>query len=281
MKIIIDAHALAHRARFAMKGTDLSVDGVKTEVILNFLRGINLFAYFLQANEFIFAWDSRKYFRKEVYPNYKSGRKDKTPEDREFDEITMPQFQEIRMKVLPEMGFRNNFIQTGMEADDIIAIITQTYQFEFTIISRDQDLYQLLNDRVVMYDPVSKKFISHQTVFQEYGIEAEKWWKVKSLAGCKTDSVEGIKGIGETTAIKYLVEKLSRKSSAYRKIEDGTDITDRNRNLVKLPFEGTECPKLLPDQLSLENFIKVFEKYNFQSFLADIEDWKNNLRLEG
>lgn len=292
MKIIIDAHALAHRARFAMKGADLSTGSIKTGVIYNFLMAINSLSYFLKSSQFIFIWDSKGSLRQDMYPQYKSKRRNnKTPEEKEFDNLTMPQFQTIRMKVLPTMGFQNSFIQTGLEADDIIAALTIMLKLEkFVIVSRDQDLFQLITGNVTMYDPTSKKFHTQQSVFEEWGIETDRWWEVKAIAGCKTDTVGGVSwttkngkltSAKEKTAIKYLLDTLPRKTDAYKAIEDAEDVMKRNARLTKLPFEGTKCPTLLPEDLKLVDFVEVFEEYNFKSFLyeQDLDDWKNNFGL--
>jgi len=267
-----------------MKGSDLETDNARTEVIYNFLHAINSLAGFLKSNEFIFVWDSRKSFRRDIYPEYKVKRSsNKTPEDIEFDELTLPQFQKIRMDVIPRIGFKNNFIQTGIEADDIIAQIVKDEDEQFVIVSSDGDLYQLFTRdfRVTMYSPTQKKYINHQTLLDDHGIEAEDWWRMKAITGCNTDNVAGIMGVGEKTAIKYLNGGLSYKSAAYKKIIDGEDIIKRNEKLVRLPFEGTKDFELIKDDISAIKFIEVFEDYNFKSFLRNDSwnEWTSNFKL--
>ena len=54
-----------------------------------------------------------------------------------------------RINIIPKMGFKNSFIRTGQEADDIIAQLTIDYP-GMTIVSNDKDLYQLLDNCITM-----------------------------------------------------------------------------------------------------------------------------------
>jgi 5'-3' exonuclease len=89
---------------------------------------------------------------------------------------------------------------------------------------------------------------------------------VKALAGCSTDGVPGIKGIGETTAVKWFRSQLKPESVAYRKINtEGIDIHNRNIQLVRLPFAGTEAFKLREDETSFERWKTLADKLGMRS----------------
>jgi len=271
VKIIVDANALCHRARHAMDTTKLSYHEMSTEVIFNFIMALPMLSKALDSGNFLFVWDSGRYFRKDVYPEYKvRPKEEKTIDEKKIDDISYEQFKILRKKVIPDMGFSNTFIQTGMEADDIIAAITLNYlEDDFVIVSRDNDLYQLLTDQVSMYDPILKKKITKHTFIDKYGIDPSRWWEAKAIAGCSTDTVEGIEGVGEPTAIKYLNDELPSHHKTYKRIRDNPDIVDRNTSLVKLPYEGTIVPDIVEDDLIIGKFLGVFEEYNFQSQLTD------------
>ena len=149
MLLILDANFLAHRSKHAMKNQDLSHERQKTEVIFNFMQGLFALAELFEPRVWAFTWDSRKNFRKGIYPEYKAGRhsSEKSQEDIDLDSIAFPQFTRLRREIIPKLGFQNNFIQTGYEGDDIIASIVMKYSGEFghaTIAASDQDLFQLL-----------------------------------------------------------------------------------------------------------------------------------------
>jgi 5'-3' exonuclease len=87
------------------------------------------------------------------------------------------------------------------------------------------------------------------TFKERYGISPKRWIAVKALAGCNTDNIPGITGVGEASAVKYLRGNLKESSIYYRRIEEGIaqGILQTNRALVKLPFEGTPVPELRVD----------------------------------
>ena len=274
--IIIDSSYLCYRAAFTMG--DLSHEDKGTGVIFGFLSQIHQLAKKFDYPNFIFAWDSRKSFRRDLYHDYKKKNKEMTPEMIELMEVAKPQFQEIRINVLPILGFKNTFIQVGIEADDIIAMILEgDVTKEFTTISSDNDLYQLLGHRFQMYDPKKKEFYSAKDFINEYGINPDEWAKVKSIAGCDTDNVKGILNVGVKTAIKYVKGEL--KGSKVKLIQESSDIIHMCSTLVSLPHPRTLPVHLTKDEFSFANFETMCLNYGFRSFLKKgvYEEWKEIL----
>lgn len=276
--LIVDCNNLCYSAMFTIK--NLSYDEKRTEIIFSFLNQIFRLAKVFETNKFIFCWDSRKSYRKQIYPPYKKKRQDNlTLEELEDRKVAFKQFSELRQKVIPELGFKNNFIVTGYEADDLIAY-TSVLCDESMIISTDKDLFQLLTDNCRMYNGKTKKILTRKNFTKEYGIEPKQWAEVKAMAGCGTDEVEGIKGIGEGRAIKYLLDILPDgvyKNSIGSK--EGKEIIERNRILVTLPlsFSPALSVELNYDKVfSLNSFINVFNEYDFQTFLR--KDSLNRLK---
>lgn len=281
-ELIIDSNAVCHRARHAMKGTGLSHNEMKTEVIFSFMNQIYSLAQYFNTNKFVFVWDSRESKRRKMYPDYKKRKQEKTPEEIEFDNLTLPQFDKIRCEVLPALGFNNIFMQNGYEADDIIATIVMQHKDRFTIISRDNDLYQLLF-YAKMYDPQSKKMLDKKSFYKIYGIVPSKWAWVKATAGCTSDNVKGIYRIGESTALKYLRGELKDTAKTKAAIEESGDLIRKNMKLVKLPLEGTNSNIVLSkDILTARRFIETFTKLGFRTFLTDREfkEWEKIFRLK-
>ena len=81
---------------------------------------------------------------------------------------------------------------------------------------------------------------------------------MKAIAGCSTDNVLGVKGVGEKTAIEYLRGKLV-KGKRYDDIgsKEGWKIFVANISLVKLPMQGTNYFKLEKDELSEQGWKQV------------------------
>jgi DNA polymerase-1 len=260
----------------------LSHEEHATGVIFGFLREIQKLAEDFENPQFVFAWDSRKSFRRDVYPDYK--KKPPQKEDPEMEDIIRsgkPQFSEIRTKVLPRLGFQNNFIQTGVEADDIIAWIAKDHAWEYEhtyIVTSDEDLFQLLHEKVSIYNPREKKIYAKDDFEKDKGISVSDWAWVKATAGCQSDNVKGIEGVGEKTAIKYLRAELGVSSKKYQDIKQFDP--SFNFSLVKLPHEKSQSVTLVPDKLDFSVFEGLCMDYGFASLLKkeNYNKWRSILK---
>lgn len=275
--ILVDANSIAHQAKHSLG--NLSWHEKQVGVIFGFFNQILILAKTFEENKFIFIWDSRKSKRRDIFPAYKEARrKEKTPEEEQLDAIAYGQFYTIRTDILPKLGFVNNFMEEGFEADDLIASLVKSYpQSKFIIVSTDEDLYQLLSDNVSIYSTRKKKIYTQTNFWKDYRITPKEWAEVKAIGGCNSDGVPGIKGIGEITACKYLTRKLPINSKAFRTIRENKELIDKNMRLVKLPLEDTPSIKLsFLDNLSFRSFQNVCKEYGFQSFLEKdkLEQWK-------
>jgi len=237
----------------------------------------------LDAHKMIFAWDSIVNFRKDIYPDYKKREyPEQTEKEKRESKIIYQQFSTLRSSFLKSLGFKNTFSQTGMEADDIIASITQNNpNHKFVIISRDNDLFQLINKNTWMYDPVTQKHITQESFTEEWGIYPYEWATVKTIAGCTTDNVPNVPKVKEKTAIKYMKHRLKVTTKAYQDIMHSKSLIEKNKRLVVLPFEGTRPIKITSDSLHLIDFINTFETYGFESMLRNtwLKKWQDLLDL--
>jgi len=267
---------------------ELSYHEKKVGIIFGFLRQVLKFAKRYGTNNFIFCWDSQESLRKKVYRPYKENRnkKDRTDEERHDDSLAYDQFTIIKEEILPTIGFKNIFEEDGFESDDLIAkIIKDRAASDFVIVTSDNDMYQLLDDeRIIIYDLRNKREYIDEDFQLEYGILPRQWSSVKALAGCTTDNVEGIKGVGVPTAIKYYRQELNPKSKVHQRIEseDGQCIYKRNMELVKLPYKGTPILVFSKDNLKLERFESICIKYGFSSYLKkeNFNEWRRSLELK-
>lgn len=262
--LLLDCNYLCYRARFSTGG--LSHEGQPTGVIYGFLKTLSAFQDFLGTSDFIFCWDSNTSKRKKMYPEYKAHRdRDYSPAEIEFDIVFRRQMKKLRTTYLPTIGFRNIFIQHDYESDDILASIAlrnlQEYPMnggEGVIITRDKDLYQCITHNVSVCDPQTNKILTMQGFKKLYGIEPYEWTMVKAIAGCITDNVKGVKGVGEKTAIKYLTGKLTEGVKYFDiTCPYGKFVFDRNLPLVELPMKGTKKFTLQEDELSEQGWKQV------------------------
>jgi 5'-3' exonuclease len=214
----------------------------------------------------------------EIFPEYKKKRKTLTQEEEQSRVIKTVQFNQIYDDVLPSLGFRNIYRIRGYESDDLIACIVKGRNPKETIVvSSDHDLFQLL-DNCSLYAPTKKQSTDKNIFMREHGIEPSLWHQVKAIAGCNTDEVPGIPSVGEKSAVKYLKGQL--KGIKLKDIEAKPEIIKRNLPLVTLPFAGCPVPRLVKNELTIDGFKEVCEKYGMGSLLERdaIRIWERLIR---
>lgn len=278
--ILIDSNSICHQCKHAIGS--LSWEDKKVGVIFGFIRQILILSKLFKTNQFVFVWDSRESLRIKMFPDYKKARRhEKSTEEKEFDHIAYDQFDLIRKEILPEIGFINNYMFEGYEADDLIASIVQTNKKEsFVIVSTDEDLYQLLSDQVIMYSTRKKQNYTAINLWKDYKITPKEWGEVKAIAGCSTDGVPGVPHVAEVTASKYLNRKLSRTQKTFETIQNSEELIKRNRTLVVLPLKGTPAISLIPkENLDFKKFMTICSRYGFQSLLNKdtLQQWKEHI----
>src|ERR1700741_2734854 len=116
-------------------------------------------------------------FRNELYKDYKAHRPEEPAE-------LIPQFPllpgAVRAFDIPCLEM------LGFEADDLIATYAReacAVKANVTILSSDKDLMQLVNDCVIMYDPMKDKKIGVAEVIEKFGVPPNKVIEVQSLIG--------------------------------------------------------------------------------------------------
>jgi 5'-3' exonuclease len=139
------------------------------------------------------------------------------------------------------------------------------------LVTADGDLYQCITPAVHWYDPARDAYYDPDRFLLKKGIEAERWGEVKTLAGCNGDSVPGVPGVGEVSAVKYLLGILPahyKKSISIQSIE-GRNIFDRNKELVKLPHPKTKSFNLTEPDYNVDAFFHFCERYGIMSYLRE------------
>jgi DNA polymerase-1 len=226
-------------------------------------------------SNFAFAFDSRKSVRQDAYLPYKQKRK----ADREAKEAADPKAKRERQGMhrqidrlpllLSRMGTGNIFGQTAYEADDMIAsIVIHNPDTQLVIVSTDADLYQLLRPGVIIYNPVNHKQVTEASFREEWGIDPIQWSSVKAWTGCSSDNVEGIPGVAEKTAIKWLNGQIKPENKKYALFSDGLAIYTRNKPLVTLPYAGTQA-NILKDQPSRINWNLLAETIGSNNYVPE------------
>lgn len=255
--LLVDTQYLCARAWHTTGG--LQYEGEETGVAFGIIRDLEDFIELYQPSRVILAFDYGKgSIRKQMNPGYKKSRDEKeaemTEEEKEQKRLYREQVLKLRSKYLPQMGFNNVIAARGYEADDIIAKIADELPSNVSaiIISADEDFFQCITHKVSCFNPTTKNMTTLKSFKEEWGIEPALWASVKALAGCKSDDVEGIEGIGNKRAAQWFAGTLKETTKAYQSINENLDIHNKNIDLVKLPLKGLELPDVVPDAVTEE-----------------------------
>jgi DNA polymerase-1 len=216
--IIIDGHAMAFRAHYALiSGNLTNSKNEPVETVFGFYRMISKLLRELKPDYFTFVFDPKGgSFRSTIYPEYKANRKE-TPAELvyQFSEV-IEIAQKLKIPVLTMEGF---------EADDVIASLTKKFKsddIDIIIVSGDKDLFGILNDHTSLYRPVKGvsefKIFSNTDIFNEVGVLPEQIVDYMALTGDTSDNVPGVAGIGPKTASK-LVSEYGNLDKIYENLE--------------------------------------------------------------
>lgn len=271
--LLFDVNSLAHRAFHTTGG--LSYNNVPTGSTFGVLGAIIQYQGEFHTNHCAFAFDFGKNLRYKLSPTYKAkrraNRKKQTEREKKLYHGLEQQINLLRKEYLREIGFQNIFYQKGYEADDIIASVCQNAgNNQIIVISSDEDMFQLLSKRVRVFSPSTKTLWTKKKFKIYYGIKPKQWAIVKAIAGCGSDEVSGIPGVGEKTAIQFLNFTLT-KNKKFDSIvsKEGLKIRDRNLPLVKLPMEGCKDFHLKVDKN--ENWTPLLKRLGMKSLRAKRE----------
>jgi 5'-3' exonuclease len=189
-----------YRAFFALGDTISAPDGRPVAAVHGYLDMVTRLIATRHPDEVVHAYDHdwRPVARTDIYPGYKSQR---LPDP----EALPPQF-ELLKQVLDPTGMIQ--VQTrGWEAEDAIAAFCEDSRptDRIEIVSGDRDLIQLVRDPVVKL-LFTLRGVSELLEFDEaavlgkYGVSAGRYAEFAILRGDPSDSLPGVKGVGEKTA---------------------------------------------------------------------------------
>ncbi len=204
--ILIDGHAMAYRAYYAMIRSPLTNSrGENTSAVFGFARVIIQILNKYDPDHLAVVFDSGEPTdRHRIFPEYKANRKP-MPDDMVYQ---IPVIQSL----LEAMGIPV-VITPGYEADDIIATLARRESGQgnrVRIISGDKDLFQLLSDSVKMVRPSRGVNLSNEVgpeyLQDKFGLAPEQITDYLALKGDSSDNIPGVSGIGEKTALKLLSE---------------------------------------------------------------------------
>ena len=215
--------------------------------------------------------------RRELYPEYKANRKMPTRLNRAYDMTEEEQekenmkFQLVTLVEILECLPVTTLALENVEADDVIAYFSELVVSKggkSIIYSTDKDFLQLVSDSVTVYNPVKKKSYLPQTLLDVYGIDRQNFVFYRALLGDKSDSIEGIRGAGEKTVLKYIPELgttepvtmdlIRAKYAGVKKVPKLIESIISNESVVD---RNLQLMSLSEVNISVDAKMKVFHKY--------------------
>lgn len=241
--VLIDGHAILHRAFHALPPTLTNKDGISTNAIYGFMTMLLRILDDQQPTNLIVCFDlPQPTFRQQTYTQYQAQRpeiisnlKDQIPLIHELLDILKIPYFEV----------------AGYEADDCIGTLawqmchaeldsaslanaSSTHsgeipkqvrddKVEVVIVTGDRDMLQLINDHVKVCVPIKglteTKTYDAQLVKLEFNVNPNQWVDVKALKGDASDNYPGVPGIGPKTA-QDLIAKYETLESIYNHLKD-------------------------------------------------------------
>ena len=236
---------------------DLSEDLVR-HMVLNSLRAHNK-KFRKEYGEMVIACDSKNVWRREIFPNYKAGRKaSRAKSEHDWDAI-FSMLHNIKDEIKTFLPYKVIEIETA-EADDIIAtlikrskrIVAPEHKKNILILSGDKDFIQLHDKYVKQYNPVLNKFVGK-------GENPSLYIKEHILKGDRSDGVPNILSDDNVFIEGRRQRPLSKKkiNSWVEEVfmtftEEEQKNYDRNRKLIDLSC----IPHELEDKINNE-FLNV------------------------
>ena len=176
--------------------------------IVGFLKGIQLLCERYRPSNVIVTWEGGGSSRRRaIDSNYKNGRKP-AKLNRFYEEI--PDTVENRnsqvallVSLLRKAGVRQVYV-SDCEADDLIAYIVNVTlkSHPVVIVSTDKDFFQLIDDRVRVWSPGSKREWSVSSVVERYAIHPENFCLARCFIGDASDGLKGAPGVGFKSLVK-------------------------------------------------------------------------------
>lgn len=277
---IIDGKSVFYRGYYAMPGLSTK-DGTPTGGVYGFASLALELMKKLEPDYVAVAWDKkgtniRK--RKELYPEYKAGRKPAPPDF--YAQIPML-YELLDAFSWPLYEFDD------YEADDIMGTLAKKAadeHIETCLITSDLDALQCVGPLTHVY--ALKKGFSDIEQFdvahfeEKYGIDVEQFLDLKSLKGDSSDNIPGVPGVGEKTAVALLQEYKTLdgvyehladiKPTVAKKLEAGKDLAYLSQKIAEIWLDAPvdlELKEMDTKDVDVEKVAEFLKRMEFTSLL--------------
>ncbi len=279
--VLLDSHALIHRAYHAIQTNLTSPTGEPTNATYGFTSTLLKVLSDEKPEMIAAAFDVGPSFRQELYAEYKGTRAELTDDLR----VQLKRSREVVEALgIPAFGLEK------YEADDLLGTLAKQASahgdIETLIVTGDTDTLQLVGPhvRILMFSPqagAGPMVVYDQAAVKErYQLEPQQLIDFKALKGDPSDNIPGVRGIGEKTATK-LVQTYGSIENIYahldeietrwrEKLRAGKEQALQGKTLVTIV---TDAPVTLdPDacrvtEFNRERVVTLFRELGFRTLM--------------
>ena len=276
---------LVDLSQLLVASTFVSMKKGETEVDIKRLRHLLLNSlskyrrqYVNEFGELVICCDGSLSWRKDVFPNYKMGRRtgrEESPLD--WNQI-FGCFEQLKKELRETFPYKVLQINRA-EADDIIGTLVMERKFsspKTIIISSDKDFIQLQRYHdVFQYSPVAKKLLN--------GVDPEEYLREHILRGDKSDGIPNVlsdddcivSGIRQVPMTKKLIKSWKHIPMP----EEHKERFERNTTLVDLRYTPYDLQKEILEQFdakelgSRDKIPAYFTEHGLETLTKKIGDF--------
>ncbi len=281
--LLIDSHALIHRAYHAFPPTLIAPDGSQINAVYGFANLLIEVLLKFKPTHVVAVMDSAgPTIRQTNFAQYKANRG-------ATDDELISQFPKVEELLgvfdIPVLRI------SGYEADDIIGTIDTRHSgvwAQTVIVTGDKDLFQLVDEDTFVYLAGSSfsqsKLYNTSMVIEKMGVGPENITDYKGLCGDPSDNIPGVRGIGPKSAVE-LISKFGNVEGVYQNILDVPSKYQakliENQELAILSKNLATIDRDVPisfdfdlagfNSIELNKIRDFFKNYNFKSLIGRLE----------
>lgn len=290
---LIDGNALAFRSLFSHESLSVKIKGetIYTGMVFGFLRMMLVIKREFRPRHLAVVWDGGSRRKKEVYPQYKEGRKIQQ-KDMSFEDIITS--LNMCRKLIKYIGVQQYRV-FGEEGDDLISSFIAQHEGKVLIISNDHDMFQLLEDtnvRLLRFKQSDATLWTRSSFMRAYPFSPKYYPHYLSIVGDKTDNIPGIRGIGEVKALDIFSKISSPTLEALYDEIHGIDVTPKIKeaivqgqedafmffSIIALSEDITINPIDFPVP-RIKSLIDLMTKLKFKSILQNEDDMETLCKM--
>ena len=275
--IIIDMNQVMISNLMAQIKRDTLDEKLVRHMVLTSLRSYEK-QYVEEYGEVVLAYDSRHYWRKDVFPYYKQNRK----KDRQKSGHDWSSIFEVLNKIRDEIKeyFPYKVIEVhGAEADDVISTLCKNKgpKDRILILSGDKDFIQLQKyPGVTQYNPITKRPVTNDN--------PHKYIKEHVMRGDKSDGIPNF-----LSSDDCIVQGVRQKPISQKKIAKWIDQSPnqfcldteqmrnyhRNQRLIDFDYVPEEIEQQILDQYNSLNIsgkkvpLEYFKEHQLNELMQD------------